>query len=299
MKLAKLLHNTGAGDEDHEADELLTQIRTSGFECRYSSIKKKELKKIGSDFDFLIAAGGDGTLREITRNLLAHKKIKKPLPIGLLPLGTANNIAKTLGLSDNTDYLIDSWHHPDLKSYDVGYVLHKKEKFGFFLESFGYGIFPRLMKEMKPKEKENKNVDKISVPLELLNQLVHTYKPRHCQIDADGKDYSGNYLLVEVMNAKSIGPNLILAEHADPGDGLFELVLVAEEKREEFAAYVLSKLEGNEEPFHFPIIKAEKITLCWDGKDIHMDDELVKLKKNEIITIEPRQNLLQFLLPGR
>ena len=46
MKHAKLLHNTSAGEEDHEANDLIEEIRSNGFDCSYSSTKKKELKRL-------------------------------------------------------------------------------------------------------------------------------------------------------------------------------------------------------------------------------------------------------------
>jgi diacylglycerol kinase family enzyme len=104
MKRAKLLHNISAGEEDHEAEVLLNQIKQQGFDCTYSSTKKEALRKLESGFDFLVAAGGDGTIRKITRSLLKRKKLEKPWTIALLPLGTANNISKSLELTEKLNH---------------------------------------------------------------------------------------------------------------------------------------------------------------------------------------------------
>jgi diacylglycerol kinase (ATP) len=300
MKQAKLLHNTTAGEEDHEPGDLLEQIQSNGFGCSYSSTKKKELKKLKSGFDFLVAAGGDGTIRKITRSLLKREHLEKPWPVALLPLGTANNIAKTLGLEGETEDLIRTWHNAQLQPFDVGDVYHNKNEVGFFLESFGFGIFPRLMKEGR-KEKIDENPgaeERILAALKLLYRIICSYKPKYCEIIADGKDLSGKFLMMEVMNAKSIGPNLLIAPNADPGDGKFEVVFIPEERREDLAAYVQHRIDGREMTFEFPMFQAAEISLKWNGTDVHMDDELIKQKKSNSIFIRPRRGLLEFMVPG-
>jgi len=300
MKLAKLLHNTTAGEEDHEASDLLIQIKKNGFECSYSPTTKKELRKLESGFDFLVAAGGDGTVRAITSELLKRKRLEKPWKVALLPLGTANNIAKTLGLESDTTSLINSWHHSKLKDYDVGDVYYNKKEVGFFLESFGYGIFPKLMKESSKQkiDEESTSEDRIASALKLLYKIICSYKPRYCRILADGNEHAGNFLMAEVMNSKSLGPNLTIAPEADPGDGEFEFVYIPEDQREALATYVQNKIEGKEIHFNFPVIKAKELSLRWDGSGAHIDDQLVKLKKDKKVTIEPRRGLLQFMIPS-
>src|ERR1051325_5153423 len=99
MKKVKLLHNPTAGDEEHSKKELVALIKSNGYDCKYSSTKDKDWAEFEEDLDFLIAAGGDGTIRKITKELLNRKKLEKILPIAPLPLGTANNIAKTLNIT--------------------------------------------------------------------------------------------------------------------------------------------------------------------------------------------------------
>ena len=115
MKLVKLLHNPGAGDEEHDEKELVALIEANGFECSYASVKKKVWANFRPEPDFLVVAGGDGTVRKITKELLEQNLVNKKWPIALLPLGTANNIAKTLGIEGKKEDIIQSWHKGKLK----------------------------------------------------------------------------------------------------------------------------------------------------------------------------------------
>ena len=298
MKVAKLLHNPEAGDEEYSKEELISLIEANGFQCEYASTKKKGWKEIGPEVEFLIAAGGDGTVRKIIKLLLKRKVLEKKWPIGLLPLGTANNIAKTLEISGTSEEIIQSWHKAKLKKYDVGRI-YDLEDAEFFLESFGFGIFPYLVLEM---EKQAKNTiedpaAKIQTALELLHQIALAYEPRKCELEVDGANHSGKFLLAEIMNTRSIGPNLVLSPGSDVSDGELEVMLVPENHKEKFASYILSKMSGVEQKFEASILKGKNIRISWEGTHIHVDGAVVKTNKAKEVRIELMEGLVEFLVP--
>jgi len=298
MKIVNLLHNPTAGHEDHDKEELTSLMEKNGFECQYSSIKK-DWKDIDEKVDFIVAAGGDGTIRKITKQLLDRKLSEKTWPIALLPLGTANNIAQTLNVEGTTEEIIQSWHHTQLKAFDVGRIrgLPKAE---FFLESLGYGMFPYLMKKMKKAEKEIGTPEQeLRTALETLRDIIFSYEPKQCNLMIDGIDLSGKFLMTEIMNTKLIGPNLFLSPHGDPGDGEFEVILIPEKDKDKLAAYISGKLSGVESPYTFHQLKARQITVSWQGTHMHVDDEVIKIEKDVEIEIELRKGLLEFMVPNK
>lgn len=298
MKIVKLLHNEGAGNEEHSKEELMELIKQAGYECRYSSPKGIDEDDFEHEIDFLVAAGGDGTVRSITKKLLDRKVLEKTFPIALLPLGTANNISKTIGITGKTEEIIQSWQNAKLKKYDVGRICNA-EKGLFFLESFGYGIFPYLIEEMENADKEATDTPekKIQTALKLLHEIILSYEPKHCQLQIDGRDHSGKFLLAEIMNIRSIGPNLFMSPNGDPGDGEFETVLVPENDKDKFAAYVQNKINGVEETYDFQTIKAKEVVISWDGTHVHADDETIDLAGGKEIKIEMIKGLLRFMVP--
>ena len=297
MKRVKLLHNPGAGDEEHDKDMLVSLVKANGFESSYASCKEKGWNVFEPAPDFIAVAGGDGTIRKIIKELLQQKLIDKIWPIAVLPFGTANNIARTLGIEGKTEDIIKSWQKEKIKKYDIGRVVYNEEM-SFFLESFGYGIFPYLMKEMKKtgKEEIEESEEKIKAALKLLYEITLSYKPRYCQLKIDGSDYSGKFLLAEIMNTQSIGPNLVLAPNAATDDGILNVVLVTEKDKDKFAEYLLSKLSGKEKTYKFSDIKAKQIKISWDGTHIHTDDKVIKFKKNTEVSIELKSGLLEFMV---
>lgn len=298
MKYAKLLHNPGAGDEEHSKEELIGLIEDSGFHCRYSSTKKKDWKPIEDDTDLVVIAGGDGTVRKVAEELLDRKVLDHSLPLGLLPLGTANNIAKTLGVTGDPEDIIPAWKQGKLKKFDVGLVSGVPDA-AFFLESFGYGIFPYLMQEMKKRGKEEIETpeEKMQAALKLLHEIIQSYEPHYCELEVDGTDHSGKFFLAEIMNTRSIGPNLDLSPMADPGDGELEVVLVPEKHKDKLLNYVLCKMKGLEETNVFHILKGKEIKISWEGTHVHVDDEVVKIDAGAKVKIKVREGLLEFLVP--
>ena len=298
MKIVKILHNPSAGNEDHTEKDLVSLLEVNGFECQYASMDKKTWKNMEEKVDFIVAAGGDGTIRKITKQLLERKLSEKTWPVGLLPLGTANNIAQTLGIDGDTEKIIQSWHNPQVKSFDVGRI-HGLEGVKFFLESFGYGIFPYLIRKMKKIDKEAIEHPEMEMQtaLEILHETIFSYEPKYCELNVDGVDHSGKFLLVEVMNTRLIGPNLFLSPHGDPGDGQFEIILIRQEDKEKLASYVSEKINGIDVPYTFTQLKGKNIKIRWEGTHVHADDEMLKLEKNQKVTIELRERLLKFLIP--
>lgn len=292
MKLAKLIYNPTAGEGVDTTQNIVSLLNKAGFECSSSSTKEDDWEKLESkETELIVIAGGDGTVRKVVFELL-----NKRLPIGLIPMGTANNIARTLGLSDDPTEIIACWDLNKIKRFDVGRIYNLKDQ-KFFIEGLGFGVFPRLMKEMrKESNKKNDSPDKkLRTALEMLHDIVLNYDARKCTIQIDDATHTGNYLMAEIMNTRSIGPNLNLVPFADPGDGEFEVVLISESQREQFANYILNKIMGKEEPAFFNILKGKNLKINWQGVHLHVDDEYIKFDKETEIKIELQEDAIHFL----
>lgn len=295
MAIIKLLHNPGAGDGEHDKEELVKLLEDEGYDCRYSSTKEKGWDEIEPDTEMIVLAGGDGTVRKVAKKMLPRKLIDKQLPIGLLPAGTANNIAKTLGIPPEREKAIKIWENNNLHPFDAGKICDKDDV-GFFIESFGLGLFPQVMREMRNhKEEQGQDPDKrIQKALEVFAELLESYEAPMMYITADDNDYSGRYYMAEVMNTGSIGPRMVLNPAGDPGDGCFELVLLPESDKKQLAAYLQKRIEGEEVQLKCKTIQAGKITLRSKEIYYHADDEVMKIKDESTINIEMLKGVLEF-----
>ena len=296
MKNVNLIHNPGAGDGDHEKKSLLELLKKEGYECRYFSTKKKGWEKFKSHADLLVVAGGDGTVRKVAGEILKRKLYNRPYSIGVLPLGTANNIATTLGMGGKVEKVIRSWETNTLADFDIG-RLRKVPEHKFFLESFGYGLFPALIEKMKDVEDDDNQSpeERLGMALEKLQRIIHTMAAKQCSITIDDKDYSGKFLMVEVMNTPSIGPNLCISPRSHPGDGQFEVVIVKDSDRKKLAAYVAGLKKAKSCIFDLTVIKGRNIKIVSELAPVHCDDELVNLPSDSEVSIILKKSALHFL----
>lgn len=303
MKQVHLIHNPTAGGGNHSGEALKAQIEAAGYACRYNSTKQKDWKRsLQEEADIVAIAGGDGTVRKVVTQLLKREAGESNPLLALLPLGTANNFAKTLYgpavlLQQDTGALIRCWQGGRTKKIDIGRVEHVR-KAGFFLEGLGFGMFPYLMKAMKEKEDRFASPgEELKEALKTLHQILLSYEPRHCALQIDGTDHSGKFFMVEVMNIRSIGPNMALAPLADPGDGELEVVMVPEAHLEKFSAFLLHNLTEGDEPYQFHTLKGKKVSLKWDGTRIHADDKMLRQERKQAVEIKINEGVLPFLIP--
>lgn len=276
----QLIHNPTAGAEEHEAEHLTEMLHAAGYRCKYVSSKKKFMKKIATDIKYMVVAGGDGTVRKVVLALL-DKKLKYKRPLAILPLGTANNIASSLGIEENLRLNAESWKQEKLQKLDVGVAKTRKEEM-HFIESFGFGLFPALIKWMDEQPKtpfEDPNEEVLEAHNALLHLAKH-YQPIPATILLDGKELSDEFLMIELLNIARLGPKLMLAKNANPGDGTLELVMIKAKQRPLMIKYLEEIVEGKKPPFPIKSIPVNQFKIKLDTKDIHVDDELIETSQH-------------------
>ncbi len=296
MKRTVFFHNPKAGDSDHKPEKLLDELGQQGFSCRYRSVRSHGWQDFDEDSELLIAAGGDGCVRTVIEMLLGRTLMQRSYPLTIIPLGTANNIARTFGIDPDPYEAAAAVKSSVSRKLDIGFVegLPKRE---FFIEGIGAGIFPALMKKAKNGVDGDLPVEeKLMETLKVLEEIVRDFKPLQVTVTADGSCYEEEYLMVEIMNTRSIGPNLVLAENADPGDGLLDIVLIPAGQRDRLLKHIRARISGEEDDFSYPGIKAQEITLSLPATRIHVDDQAVQYAGGQL-GVYIRKGVLDILAP--
>lgn len=269
-----LLHNPKAGGGEPTRDELVRALLAAGHAITYQSTKETGLEHaLEAPGDVVLVAGGDGTVRKAAGMLIG-----RGIPIALLPLGTANNIFKTLALSDSLQETIAALPTAHSMPFDVGTA---KGAWGetHFLEGAGLGAFPITMclAENRADNREARAGHEdlgLTRDLRYLSRVLSTMKPISWQIEADGEDLSGEYYLCEAMNIRSVGPNLLLAPGADPADGYLDLVLVSEKERPHLQDYIADRIAGRTAEIDLPVRRVTMVRITAAGAEVHVDDRL-------------------------
>lgn len=297
-KLVRLVHNPTAGEGEYSKEKIIGLIESHGYRCAYSSSKKKLLRAVEPETEFIVIAGGDGTIRKTIMCLL-NKKLKYKRPIALLPFGTANNIASSLGIPENNTKNISSWADYHLKKFDVGQVIGLQET-AYFVESFGFGLFPKLMKVLKKMNTDHVESagDEFELALNELLKLIRTYEAVPFKMELDGQVIEDKAVLIEVMNISSLGPHLKLSRTADPEDGLFDVVIVTEKHRQKLEDYISGKIANKKPLFALKPILTKNLSITWHGNDLHTDDQLIKIYQQPSLKISLLDSLLEIVTPS-
>lgn len=297
-KLIRLVHNPTAGEGEYSKKNIIDLLEFHGYRCAYNSSKKKMLKAIAPETEFIVIAGGDGTIRKTIMCLL-NKKLKYKRPIALLPFGTANNIATSLNIpADNTKNIL-SWADYSLKKFDVGQVTGL-ENTAYFIESFGFGIFPRLMKVLKKMNTDHIKTPEQEFKLALATLLEQTkkYEAISFEIEIDDRVIEDKAIMIEVMNISCLGPKLRLSKDADSEDGYFDVIIVTEKDRKKMETYLNKRIDLKEPTFPIQPIRTKNLKIQWQGKDIHGDDEVIKVNHPVGLKISLLDSLLEIITPS-
>ncbi|RKE57202.1 diacylglycerol/lipid kinase family protein [Sphingobacterium detergens] len=296
-KKVRLVHNPAAGDEDNgDKDELCQLIEELGHHCTVVA-KKDAVKKIDPETDIIALAGGDGTIK-MTIMALLEKKLRFKRPIAILPQGTANNIAISLGIPLDCKQAMNLWSHFQLKKFDVGMVTGLGRKPLHFIESIGFGVFPILMEKMDKKNTNAANAeDEIRIALEQLRKLALTFPAKVLKLVTATGSIEKECIMVEVMNISSMGPRLVLAVDADPGDGQFDIIVVTADQRQELVAYIDGLLKKKDVIFNIKPIRASRLTMEWQGTEFHIDDEC-KGYTGQRLKISLLDSLIEIIVEG-
>jgi diacylglycerol kinase (ATP) len=221
--------------------------------------------------DAVVAAGGDGTIRAVARELAGTRR-----RLGIIPLGTANNIARAFGYAPGSDPFdrVERWGEKERElrvervRCDDGPVE--------FLEVTGAGPFARLLR----KEKNHKRRLPLASLMAARRRLLHGVLQGpvlDAEIGIDGRAIEGRFVLIACLRIPSFGPALWLAPEQRPESDELTVVGVRNDQREAFAWW-LATGEGDVSAFHLGT--GGTVDLTTDGP-IHVDDSLLETPKNE------------------
>jgi diacylglycerol kinase (ATP) len=219
---------------------------------------------------YLIVAGGDGTLNEVVNGIAHTPRAPK---IGILPLGTGNDFARTLGLPISLDENIEILRAGKTRAIDIVRVRSDRARYFVNVAAGGFsGIVRRKMTTA---------IKKAWGPLAYIRgaaaalSKLHAYKTR-IVLD-DREEFSAVVYNVVIANGRFAAGGLPIAPDADPVDALLDVVLIPKRSAAELALLaaeiILGKhFSGNNIIFR----RARKVSVrSRPGMWFNVDGELV------------------------
>jgi diacylglycerol kinase (ATP) len=264
-----LIHNTAAGDA--MALETITQaIHAHGHEVAAIATLDQGVASLPLPrLDLVAAAGGDGTIAAAARSLAGSL-----VPLGVLAMGTANNIAASLGVPLSLDEAVAAWATARPRPLDLGIATGPWGE-RRFVESVGGGLVTHSMVVMdRQDETSPTTAAQLDRAVQAHAEVLGLLDPVPWTFTVDGEPVSGEFLMVEVLNVATIGPNLHLADATSPWDGKLTVVAATADDRHALAQYLRGRASGGTAPPALLIWHVREVEIL-TGDRLHVDDEVV------------------------
>lgn len=289
-----VIHNISAGDEGHPAADILAELRAVGHDVSYASTRQNWQAAVQDPGDLVVAAGGDGTVAKVARMLIGGA-----VPLAILPLGTANNVARTLGQRGSWRVQLRALPGWPVRMMDVG-VSRGAWGEHIFIEGAGLGLFADAMASDNARGDDLPTGGGTILDRDIVHvrdQLRRAVARRY-NIEAGDDAWEDEAILVAIMNARSIGPQLELAAGATPFDGMLDLVVAGEFDRAALDRYLAARMAGRRDELRLHTLTARRIRVVWHEQgSVHCDDARWVGARGHDAAFEIRPGCLPVLVP--
>lgn len=250
----------GAGRALSASRQALRLLRDQGAEASLIIAENREhLAHVaaheGPQHDRFVVAGGDGTLHHALRDLDLERTV-----VGILPLGSGDDLARALGIPARLHTACDVIMHGEVRRIDVATVNSRR-----FLGIASLGLDSAVARWVNERPRPG---SRSLVYLWALARVLPSYRPVTIFITLDGRTVEQNVMLAVVANNSRYGGGIRIAPTARLDDGLLDLHVVRECSRAELLA---------------------TLPLAYRGK--HMGSRLVWWKREPVFEIDSDEPL--------
>ncbi|WP_138429639.1 diacylglycerol/lipid kinase family protein [Fodinibius saliphilus] len=221
MKRYAFIYNPAArnGKSNKQLHRLKQQIDTHSHCILLKSKKKGDITQLVrqhiGDYDVFVACGGDGTVREIAGELLHTTK-----ELGIIPMGTGNDLCKTLGIPKDMDRALEILFQQTATAIDVG----KCNEF-IFLNTLGLG-FDGLT------NKYSYNFNSLPSFLRYIVAAIRTtFTHSAFIVMSDWFDNPKKVIMLSFANGRVEGGNFRIAPEASITDQQLDMVTIRKVRR--------------------------------------------------------------------
>ena len=181
--------------------------------------------------DVVAAAGGDGTVNEVVNGLDGYD-----VPLGVIPVGTANDFARQVGIPADADHAMDVILQRKPRRLDTASLNGRR-----FLNVSTAGVGAQATAETPAEVKES--LGPIAYAISGMRKFADL-RAQHARFAGDGFSYEGEFLMFAVGVTRSSGGGTMVTPMASATDGLLDLCIVERMSRGDFARMALLVKRG-------------------------------------------------------
>jgi YegS/Rv2252/BmrU family lipid kinase len=165
--------------------------------------------------ELLLVAGGDGTANEAAWGLLGS-----PTTLGLVPVGSGNGLARTLGIPLRPRRALEALEGGVARRMDVGMINGRP-----FLNVSGAGFDAVVGADFHAHGRRGGRRGIFTYVWLSLGQSVR-YRSQEWRLSAGEQSFAGRALVVAFVNGRQYGAAAVIAPGSRLDDGLLDIVIV-------------------------------------------------------------------------
>ncbi len=251
---------SGRGNIKNYVTEIKKNLEEQQMQVNIQFTKKEyNAKNIVIDnieqVDLILVCGGDGTFNETISALMELNA--KEVSIAYIPMGTTNDLAKSLAMPIKDISITKTLLHSKAKILDVGKFNH--DKYFCYVTAFGVMTDVAYRTSQKAKNKYGRLAYYMKAIKELIK--IPTYKVK---IAFDEEELEGEFIYGGISNSESIaGFKWFRPEDINLADGKFEAIFIRKPKKLSGYIRLLNDFRHKDYMINrdFVYFKANKITI--------------------------------------
>lgn len=181
--------------------------------------------------DVVAAVGGDGTVNEVINGLDGFDT-----PLGIIPVGTANDFARQVGIPADADHAMDVILRRKPRRLDTASLNGRR-----FLNVSTGGVGAEATAETPAEAKES--FGPMAYAISGMRKFAN-FRRNHGRFVGDGFAYEGDFVMFAVGLTRSAGGGHLVTPRASMTDGLLDLCIVEGMSRGEFARTAMKVKRG-------------------------------------------------------
>ncbi len=224
--------NSGHGRGEKKYPEILKKFRDAGHtviphRTLYRSHASEIIQQLNLyETDAILSVGGDGTEYEVVNGVMNNPGKKIP-PIGIIPVGTGNSLAKDFNMYSMDDG-IKAVLQKRTRIIDVLSFITNNKKY-YFVNNMGFGFVADVSKNAEPLKKIGNSAYAITVVTETFKLNTHKLK-----LNIDGKIHTHDEaLFCYFCNSVTVGGNMLISPNSVMDDGVMEILVMDKVTRRE------------------------------------------------------------------
>ncbi|MEG1254200.1 YegS/Rv2252/BmrU family lipid kinase [Clostridium sp.] len=224
MKRVKFIYNPYSGENSiiNDIDKVIKLHQQYGYTIEPFRISndadiKDAFTGMDENYKYILIAGGDGTIDSVINKM---KQNSIDLPVAFLPVGTANDFAKYLGVPNDITTACKQILDGKVKRFDLGKINNK-----YFVNVASTGIFTDISQKTDSNLKNT--VGKLAYYIKAIEEFTNL-KKINVKITSPVMNFEGKIYTLLVFNGQTAG-NIKFTDLSEADDGLLDVVVIKKE----------------------------------------------------------------------